>query len=372
MIRYLFLLFFCTNCFAVGTAGLDYVVYAAGGPTPSRTAGTVVGSGTVTSLNYDWGGGIVMNSGRVDGVKIHFTGYILWPGTAGSGNKTVSFYDRSDDGFYMTINNTLVINNWVEQGPANFNSSGSITLTAGQVYAIDIWWYENGGGAVVQLDWNIGSGIVVVPSTNYGTSSSYFVPPLCCGGTSASFTPNATNLSNIQSFINRASADSQVYIEQIGSNNTITVEQSSINNYTDYNSNGNSNITTVTQTSTNQTSTNYAVLNINGNSNTTTLNQQSSGGVKSAFININNNNNSLILQQKDSGSDYAEITLTGGNKQASITQQGSGNHQTSVTLSGQPTNLNLIQSGNTQQSYSINFNCATAGGCAAIQVQQGQ
>ena len=43
-----------------------------------------------------------------------------------------------------------------------------------------------------------------------------------------------------------------------------------------------------------------------------------------------------------------------------------------ISLSGQPSSLSLTQSGNTQQYYSINFNCATAGGCAAISVTQGQ
>ena len=66
------------------------------------------------------------------------------------------------------------------------------------------------------------------------------------------------------------------------------------------------------------------------------------------------------------------MSLSGGNKHVDILQQGSADHMADVQLSGQPVNLSLQQSGATQQFYSINFNCATVGGCAPIQVQQGQ
>ena len=59
------------------------------------------------------------------------------------------------------------------------------------------------------------------------------------------------------------------------------------------------------------------------------------------------------------------------NKNVDITQQGSASHMARVTLTGLPVDLSLTQTGSTQQYYSINFNCATAGGCSAIQVQQG-
>lgn len=370
--KFILLLLFCINVYADGVAGLDYIVYAAGGATPSRnTNGTVLSAGVSTSLNYDWGGGVVMGSGRADGVIIHFTGSILWPGSSGS--KTITFYDRSDDGFYMSIDNTIVINNWVEQGPNNFNGSGTITLTAGQVYAIDVWWYENGGGAVLQLDWNIGNGIVVVPSNNLATSSSFFVPTLCCGGSSANFNANSFNVANVQSFINRATSDSQVYIEQLGNSNTITITQSgSKNNYIEYYGNGSNNTISISETSTSNASVNYTELSILGNNNTASLLQQNTGGSKGIFTHVNGNNNTLSLQQKDSGNQYLELDISGDNKHIDTLQQGSGNHMGKISLSGQPTDLSLSQSGSSQQSYSINFNCATTGGCPKITIQQGQ
>lgn len=198
-------------------------------------------------------------------------------------------------------------------------------------------------------------------------------PTLCCGGSAAQFNADTTNVAKVQAFVNRTTADSQVYINQIGDQNTITVQQTGTkNNYVNYTGNGSNNTTTVTQSSTTSTATNYATLAITGNTNTTTVLQQSTGGVKGAFVSISDSNNALTLQQKDSGNHYAEVNLTGGNKTVDITQQGSANHMTSVGLSGQPAALSVTQSGSTQQFYSINFNCATAGGCPKITVQQGQ
>jgi hypothetical protein len=368
--KYILLFLISFRVLADGVLGLEYVAYTAGGATPTRTTNrTILSSGIVPSLNYNWGSGVVMDSGRTDGVLVHFTGNILWPGP--SGNKTITFYNRSDDGFYMSINNTTVINNWIEQGPANFNGSGSITLTSGQVYTIDVWWYENGGGAVIQLNWDVGSGIVVVPTNNLATSPSYFVPPLCCGGSSFQFNTNTVNAANVQSFINRATSDTQVYIEQIGDLNTITITQSgSKNNFVNYYGVGSNNTVNIDETLSSISGTNYTELIILGNNNNASILQLSSGGDKGIFSKINGDNNSLLSQQKDNGNHYLEIELNGNNKNVDTLQQGSGNHMAKIIISGQPTDLSLSQSGNTNQSYSINFNCATLGGCAKISVQQ--
>jgi hypothetical protein len=196
---------------------------------------------------------------------------------------------------------------------------------------------------------------------------------LCCGGSASSFNANATNIAKVDAFINRTTADSQVYIEQIGNQNTITVNQTGTrNNYTKYYGNGSSNDITITQSGNGSTVANYIDLSVTGNSNTVNLTQTSTGGGKGIFATVNNSNNSLIVEQKDSGSHYAEISLTGGNKSVNLTQQGSAGHMANISLSGNSTSLNLTQSGSTQQFYSIQHNCSTAGGCTAISVQQGQ
>jgi len=201
---------------------------------------------------------------------------------------------------------------------------------------------------------------------------------LCCGGSANSFNADATKAAKVMVFVNRTTADSQVYIEQIGNQNTITVQQSGTkNNYVDYFGNGTSNNVTLTQSGTASTAVNYIEARIGtttsaSNNNNVTITQTSTGGAKAAFVNITDSNNSLTLQQKDNGSHWADITLSGGNKTVNILQQGSASHMASVNLSGAPSSLELNQSGSTQQFYSITNTCATAGGCAKITVNQGQ
>ena len=205
------------------------------------------------------------------------------------------------------------------------------------------------------------------------TTPSSSTPSLCCGGSSATFNASATNVAKVQAFVSRTTADSKVNIEQIGNQNTVTVDQTGTkNNYVNYRVNGSSNTATITQSGNASTQVNYVDLSVTGNLNTSTITQTSTGGSKGVFATVSDNSNTLKVQQKDSGNHYAEVNLSGGNKSVDIVQQGSASHMTSVALSGQPTSLTLSQSGSTQQFYSITHNCATAGGCGTITVTQGQ
>jgi hypothetical protein len=198
-------------------------------------------------------------------------------------------------------------------------------------------------------------------------------PEFCCGGSSSVFNANPVNTAKVNTFVNRTSQDSQVYIEQLGDVNTVTVQQTgTLNNYAEYNGNGSYNNVNINQSGNANSVANYIELNINGNSNTTNLTQSSTGGGKGIYATVNNSNNSLTILQKDAGSHYTEVLLNGGNKTVDITQQGSAGHMARVELSGNPIGLTLTQSGSTQQNYSINYNCTTAGGCGAVTVQQGQ
>lgn len=198
-------------------------------------------------------------------------------------------------------------------------------------------------------------------------------PTLCCGGSSAAFNASATNVAKVQEFTTRTTNDTRVYVNQIGNSNTITINQTGTpNNSATYVSNGSNNTATITQSGNGSTQANIVDITVNGNYNTTNVMQTSTGGAKGLFATITDNNNSLIVQQKDSGNHYAEVSLGGGNKNVDILQQGSANHMTKIGLTGLPTDLSLSQTGSTQQYYSINFNCATSGGCPKITVTQGQ
>jgi hypothetical protein len=196
---------------------------------------------------------------------------------------------------------------------------------------------------------------------------------LCCGGVATSFNSNATNTTKVQNFINRTTADSKVFIEQVGNQNTILVNQTGTkNNYVNYYGNGMSNDIRVTQQGNSSTQVNYVDLRVVGNFNIVNLQQTSTGGAKGVFANVTDNTNTLNVQQKDNGSHYAEIDLSGGNKKVDILQQGSASHMARIQLGGYATEFSLTQTGSTQQFYSIGHTCTTVGGCAKITVGQGQ
>lgn len=379
----LFVLFLLTLCLSVNSedieaqsAGLNFQTYVGGGPMPSYTQDangnitnrTLLTSGVVSTVNYQWGGGAVLNSGRGDNVIVRFYGFINIP-TAG----TYYFGGNADDGIRINVNGISVVNSWIESGGAF--RSGSVSLPAGSV-PMELIYYENGGGAMVNLQWFVNGSWQIVPSTSLATTSTFFAPPapvLCCGGSSAAFSINATHQNKITTFVNRTPQDSKVSIEQIGNSNTITVNQRGTedNNF-QYTGNGSFNTVNVSQSGNNLTQTNYIELSITGNSNSATLTQQSTGGGKAMFVTVNDNNNTITAQQKDSGSHYLNLSVSGGNKTVDVLQQGSASHMANINLSGNATGLNLTQSGSNQQFYSINHTCSTAGGCGTITVQQGQ
>lgn len=210
-------------------------------------------------------------------------------------------------------------------------------------------------------------------STAYASTPSSTVPWLTGGASSAGFNANPVNDAKIVNFVTRTTADSKVNIEQIGNFNSVTVEQvGSKNNYVNYVVDGSSNSASIKQTGTATTQSNYVDVNVHGNNNTLDITQNSTGGAKGAFVTVNNSNNTVKVQQTDTGNHYAEVNISGGNKNIDISQSGSASHLASVTMSGYAQNLTLQQNGSTQQFYSITTNCATAGGCGAIKVSQGQ
>ena len=70
-------------------------------------------------------------------------------------SETYTFYTTSDDGVRLRINGQLVIDQWNDHSPTEH--SGTITLQAGQQYDIQLEYYENGGFAVMKLEWQSAS-----------------------------------------------------------------------------------------------------------------------------------------------------------------------------------------------------------------------
>lgn len=341
----LILFLFSTPVFA----GVNYQVYTAGGPTPCFGCGTLISSGVSTNINYNWGGGYVMGTNRADGVQIHFTGYITVPGT---GAQTITFYDFADDGFILNVNGTRVISNWVEQGPRNWNSSGSITLQGGQTYAFDVWWYENGGGAAVMLYWNQSGSITLIPDASYLTAMPVNPKQFGDGGTSL---PATSISASRQTAINQTLTvgHNLIYIDQSVGNGT----------YVKATQTGDFNIMKATITGSNQSLTttqtgnyNYEESIISG-SNNTIINSQD--GSKSLFQTVSGSYNTINTTQTG-GNHYLELNIPTDGNTVTILQSGAAQKLFSLTINSPNVGVTVQQTNaSISDSAAMSITCTT-------------
>lgn len=101
-----------------------------------------------TNIDFNWSTGSPGAAGiGVDGFSIHWNATLKVPTTG-----TYQFQTNSDDGVRVWVNGTQVINNWTDHS-ATLNTSGNVTLTAGVNYPVIVEFYENGGDAVISLQW---------------------------------------------------------------------------------------------------------------------------------------------------------------------------------------------------------------------------
>jgi len=135
-------------------------------PQKSDTAYTKCKTTTVSNIDINWGGGDILGCGS-DYIMLHYKGYITYPTTT-----KVYFQAPADDGFYMSINGTQVINDWSLKG-CGANSTGLFSFTGGKSYAIDAWFYEWNGGACSTLNYKPlgGSAYAVAPASFFTQDS---------------------------------------------------------------------------------------------------------------------------------------------------------------------------------------------------------
>ena len=160
------------------TNGVTATVYrATNGAAPAIANQIPILTTTVPNIAFNWGSGIVLNSGLADHVIIKFDGTIAVPSDA----TDVKYAIYSDDGSKLYVNGTLAINNWRDQGPTWSPYSPTYSVTGGQTQQLTIWYYENGGGAGVTLGWGItkadGTGYFTTPgSSAFGTITTTIDP----------------------------------------------------------------------------------------------------------------------------------------------------------------------------------------------------
>jgi PA14 domain/Fibronectin type III domain len=101
-------------------------------------------------MNFNWGNGSPDPSIGADTFSVRWTGQVqpLF-------SQTYTFYTLSDDGVRLWVNGVQLVNNWTGHAPTE--NSGTIALTAGTRYSIQMDYYEDGGGAVAGLSWSSSS-----------------------------------------------------------------------------------------------------------------------------------------------------------------------------------------------------------------------
>jgi hypothetical protein len=109
------------------------------------------------AVNFGWGSGSPGAGVNTDNFSVRWTGTFAPPASG-----SYRFQTNSDDGVRVWVNGVQVINNWTDHSPTN-NSSGNVSLNAGQRYAIVVEYYEKSGGAVMRLRWRLPGSTSYVP-----------------------------------------------------------------------------------------------------------------------------------------------------------------------------------------------------------------
>jgi hypothetical protein len=105
---------------------------------------------TDASINNAWGTGSPDPLIGPDTFSVRWTGRIQ-----ARYSEPTTFITRSDDGVRLWVNGQKLVDNWTDHGPTE--NSGTIALQAGQLYDFTLEYYENGGGAVIELSWQSAS-----------------------------------------------------------------------------------------------------------------------------------------------------------------------------------------------------------------------
>jgi len=117
-------------------------------------------SAVVPNIDYDWGGAPPADGCQGDFFLVNFTGWLTVPESG-----QWEFLNWSDDGWRMTLDGVLTLDDWNFHGCGGHWSGpneGYSQLVAGQSYALDIWMFEWGGGACARLWYG-------APTLGYGT-----------------------------------------------------------------------------------------------------------------------------------------------------------------------------------------------------------
>jgi PA14 domain len=99
------------------------------------------------AVNFDWGNAAPGPGVPADNFSARWTGFVTMPAAGSYVLRT-----HSDDGVRLWVAGSRRINNWTDHGPT-YNTTTSLTFSAGQKVPVTLEYYERGGGAVIRLEW---------------------------------------------------------------------------------------------------------------------------------------------------------------------------------------------------------------------------
>ncbi|MFN8454699.1 MAG: PA14 domain-containing protein [Anaerolineae bacterium] len=120
---------------------------------------------TETDLNYNWGSGSPAPGVNSDQFSARWTRYIDVP------PDTYQISVTADDGVRVWVDDQLIIDQWYEHAPMTFTAQKY--LGAGH-HLLRVEYFENFGGAVLQISWRQGSAPPPPPPAIYRWRGEYF------------------------------------------------------------------------------------------------------------------------------------------------------------------------------------------------------
>ncbi|MBL9117647.1 MAG: PQQ-dependent sugar dehydrogenase [Verrucomicrobiaceae bacterium] len=113
------------------------------------------------NVQFDWATGVPMAGIPNDNFSVRWRGRILAPVTG-----LYTFATETDDGVRLWVDSQLLIDKWINQGTTRY--TGAISLTAGQLYEVEMHYFDNFGGALARLMWTPPSGTEqIIPATQF-------------------------------------------------------------------------------------------------------------------------------------------------------------------------------------------------------------
>lgn len=82
----------------------------------------------------------------------------------------VSFLANADDGTLLYLDGELITNDWVDKGGGG-SVSAPVSFEAGLSKQVTLWFYENGGGAWVDLWWDASGQWETIPASAFSQTS---------------------------------------------------------------------------------------------------------------------------------------------------------------------------------------------------------